>query len=160
MPNPKPTAAPAARVERLRKTLTSTLSHLRETLQMQGLMEETPPEVRAVMASTAKVLEEATLALKAVSSGQAPATPRPAHWPTPQQGQFLAYIDAYMSRSSGVGPTHAVLQGFFNLTPPSVNSMLKRLEERGFIRRIPGQARAISLTIDPALIPPLDRPFK
>jgi repressor LexA len=55
---------------------------------------------------------------------------------------------------------HAVLQRYFNLTPPSVNSMLARLEQRGFIRRIPGQARGITLTIDPALLPPLERPFK
>ena len=60
----------------------------------------------------------------------------------------------------GVAPTHAVLQRFFNLTPPSVNSMLKRLDEKGFIRRTPGKARAIALTIDPELIPTLERPFK
>ena len=47
-----------------------------------------------------------------------------------------------------------------NLTPPSVNSMLKRLEARGFISRVPGKARGIQLTIDPEFIPPLDRPFK
>ncbi|MFN0129917.1 MAG: PDDEXK nuclease domain-containing protein [Verrucomicrobiales bacterium] len=81
--------------------------------------------------------------------------------PTPQQGQFLAFILEYMFRNvHGVAPTHAALQRFFNLTPPSVNSMLVRLESRGFIRRIPGQARAIELTINHDLIPPLDRPFK
>ena len=48
----------------------------------------------------------------------------------------------------------------FNLTPPSVNSMLARLEKCGFIRRVPGQARAITLTIDPSLIPKLDGSFK
>jgi len=47
-----------------------------------------------------------------------------------------------------------------NLTAPSVNSMLIRLERRGFIRRIPHQARGIELTIEPGLIPRLDRPFK
>ena len=37
--------------------------------------------------------------------------------------------------------------------------MLIRLEQRGFIRRIPRKARAIELIIDPAWIPPLDHPF-
>jgi hypothetical protein len=37
--------------------------------------------------------------------------------------------------------------------------MLKRVDERGPIGRFPGKARAIELTIDPDLIPTLDRPF-
>jgi repressor LexA len=56
--------------------------------------------------------------------------------------------------------SHADLQRFFNLTPPSVNSMLIRLEEKGFIRRIPGKARAIEISIPFEAIPPLERPFK
>jgi hypothetical protein len=59
-----------------------------------------------------------------------------------------------------VAPTCADLQRFFNLTAPSVNSMLVRLERRGFIRRISGRARGIELTVRPGWIPPLDRPFK
>jgi hypothetical protein len=81
--------------------------------------------------------------------------------PTRQQGQFLAFIQEYIMRNlAGLAPTHAAFQKFFNLTPPSVNSMLIRLEQRGFIRRIPRLARAIELVLDPALIPPLERPFK
>jgi hypothetical protein len=38
--------------------------------------------------------------------------------------------------------------------------MLIRLERRGFIRRVPHQARGIELTVNPDWIPPLDRPFK
>jgi DNA-binding MarR family transcriptional regulator len=38
--------------------------------------------------------------------------------------------------------------------------MLIRLEKRGFIKRIPGEARGIQLTISTDLIPPLERPFK
>lgn len=83
------------------------------------------------------------------------------HKPTRQQGQFLAFIREFVQHNyAGVAPTHAEFQKFFNLTPPSVNSMLKRLEQLGFIRRMPGKARAIELTIDPDLIPPLERPFK
>ena len=88
------------------------------------------------------------------------ATPPPGG-PTRQQGQFLAFIREYMMRNqAGVAPRHADFQQFFNLTPPSVNSMLIRLEQRGFIRRIPGKARAIELAINPDWIPPLDRPFR
>ena len=64
-----------------------------------------------------------------------------------------------MRNEAGIAPTHAILQQFFNLTAPSVNSMLVRLEKRGFIRRVP-QARAIELTISTDRIPQLDRPFK
>jgi predicted nuclease of restriction endonuclease-like (RecB) superfamily len=92
-------------------------------------------------------------------------TPMPLKPPTSaltrQQGQFLAFIREYIMRNErGVAPTHAAFQKFFNLTPPSVNSMLIRLEKRGFIKRIPGEARGIQLTISTDLIPPLERPFK
>jgi repressor LexA len=81
--------------------------------------------------------------------------------PTRQQGQFLAYISEYIAANrAGVAPSHADLQRFFNLTPPSVNSMLVRLERCGFIRRVPGKARAIEVLVAAAHLPPLDRPFK
>ena len=89
------------------------------------------------------------------------ATKPPTDAPTRQQGQFLAFIREYMMRNEqGLAPTHAAFQKFFDLTPPSVNSMLIRLEQRGFIRRSPGQARGIQLIITPDLIPPLERSFK
>ncbi|MEO6597860.1 MAG: MarR family transcriptional regulator [Planctomycetota bacterium] len=66
-----------------------------------------------------------------------------------------------MRRSyAGLAPTHAALQRFFNLTAPSVNSMLVRLERRGFITRIPRRERGIELTIDTNLLPKLERPFR
>lgn len=65
-----------------------------------------------------------------------------------------------MRKDAGVAPAHADFMRFFNLTPPSVNSMLIRLEQRGFIRRIPGKARAIELILNRDWIPPLDRPFR
>ena len=81
--------------------------------------------------------------------------------PTRKQGQFLAFIHEYMLRNErNLAPTHAAFQKFFDLTPPSVNSMLIRLEQRGFIKRAPGQARGIQLVITPDFLPPLDRKFK
>jgi len=81
--------------------------------------------------------------------------------PTRKQGQFLAFIHEYMLRNErNLAPTHAAFQKFFDLTPPSVNSMLIRLEQRGFIKRAPGQARGIQLVITPDFLPPLDRKLK
>lgn len=118
-------------------------------------------EVQEVMENAAAAMEAMLGALKTISPKTPRSFPQSADLPTPKQGQFLAYIHEYMLRShAGIAPTHALLQRFFNLTPPSVNSMLIRLEQRGFICRAPGQARGITLLIDPAIIPELDRPFK
>lgn len=98
--------------------------------------------------------------LKAPIEPPKPTQPSP-DAPTRQQGQFLAFIREYMMRHpAGVAPVHADFQKFFDLTPPSVNSMLIRLEQRGFIKRKPGHARAIRLVIDPEAIPKLERPFR
>lgn len=124
------------------------------------VMSDTPMEASDAMDCAADAISAALRSLDAVAAEKSRTTPSPGA-PTHQQGQFLAFIREYMMRNrAGVAPTHAALQQFFNLTPPSVNSMLIRLERRGFIRRVPHQARAIELTIDPDLIPPLDRPFK
>ncbi len=96
-----------------------------------------------------------------IGSGSSQETKPKKSAPTRQQGQFLAFIREYTMRNEqSLAPTHAAFQKFFNLTPPSVNSMLIRLEQRGFIKRVPGQARGIQLIIAPDLIPPLEKPFK
>lgn len=76
--------------------------------------------------------------------------------PTARQGQFLAYIHQY-SVVNGHAPAEADMQRFFQLTPPSVHSMVLTLERRGFIRRVPGQARSITLIIPPESLPTLVR---
>jgi DNA-binding MarR family transcriptional regulator len=73
---------------------------------------------------------------------------------TERQGQFLAYIHQY-SILNGCAPAEADIQRFFQITPPSVHSMVLTLERRGFIRRVPGQARSITLIVLPELLPPL-----
>jgi hypothetical protein len=129
-------------------------------LQDPFYMDGTPLEVQAVMENALAALEEALGALSRSSANAPCPSARSAERPTPKQGQFLAYILAYMrSNHAGLAPTHAAFQRFFNLTAPSVNSMLIRLEQRGFIERTPGQARGIKLTIDPALLPELERPL-
>ena len=82
---------------------------------------------------------------------------------TERQGQFLAYIHQY-SIVNGCAPAEADMQRFFQITPPSVHSMVLTLERRGLIRRVPGQARSITLIVLPESLPPLKRvqpgPFK
>jgi len=123
-------------------------------------MAETPLEVQAAIESVAEAINAALGQLE-TSARDTPPGPDLPGGPTRQQGQFLAFIRAYtMGNYAGVAPSHAEFQRFFNLSPPSVNSMLIRLEQRGFIRRVPGKARTIELVIDPARIPPLEKPFK
>jgi len=75
---------------------------------------------------------------------------------TERQGQFLAYIHQY-SLVNGCAPAEADMQRFFQITPPSVHSMVLTLERRGFIRRVPGQARSITLIVSPESLPSLKR---
>ena len=75
---------------------------------------------------------------------------------TERQGQFLAYIHQY-SLVNGCAPAEADMQQFFQITPPSVHSMVLTLERRGLIRRAPGQARSITLAVPPESLPPLQR---
>jgi DNA-binding MarR family transcriptional regulator len=73
---------------------------------------------------------------------------------TERQGQFLAYIHQY-SVLNGRAPAEADIQRFFQITPPSVHSMVLTLERRGLIQRVPGQARSIALLVSHELLPTL-----
>ena len=76
--------------------------------------------------------------------------------PTERQGQFLAYIHHY-GILNGCAPAEADMQRFFQIAPPSVHTMVLTLERRGFIRRVPGQARSITVIVPPESMPPLKR---
>ena len=144
-----------------RALLSDAAENLRAILEEEVFRVETPVEVEAVMESAAEAINTALRRLDSAAPAKRPSAPPPRGGPSRQQGQFLAFIREYMMRNeAGVAPSHADFQRFFNLTPPSVNSMLIRLEQRGFIRRIPGRARAIELAINLDWIPPLDRPFR
>ena len=69
---------------------------------------------------------------------------------TPKQGQYLAFIHAYML-VLGRPPTEADLRHHFRVSPPSVHQMLATLERAGLILRQPGIARSVQLLIDPLL---------
>ena len=76
---------------------------------------------------------------------------------TERQGQYLAYLHHY-SVLNGCAPAEAEMQRFFQVTPPTVHQMVLTLERRGFIQRVPGQARSIALLVPPESLPPLRRP--
>ena len=76
---------------------------------------------------------------------------------TERQGQFLAYLYQY-SLLNGCAPSEADMQRFFKVTPPTVHQMVLTLERRGFIQRVPGQARSITLIVPPESLPLLKRP--
>jgi 3-methyladenine DNA glycosylase Tag len=60
----------------------------------------------------------------------------PDQW-TDRQGQFLAFIYAYTTIHRQA-PAERDIERFFRVSAPSVHTMLKTLEQHGFIRRQPG----------------------
>jgi Mn-dependent DtxR family transcriptional regulator len=75
---------------------------------------------------------------------------------TPKQGQYLAFIYAYI-QINGRAPAEADLQSYFRVTPPSIHQMVLTLERAGLIRRQPGVARSIQLLVEPKALPILRR---
>lgn len=54
--------------------------------------------------------------------------------PTRRQLEYLEFIRRYMHRN-GVSPAEADIQAHFLVSAPSVNQMIRTLEQRGFITR-------------------------
>lgn len=77
---------------------------------------------------------------------------------TEKQGQYLAFIYTY-ALVNGRPPAEADIQAFFGVTPPSVHNMVLELERRGLVRRIPRQARSLTVLVDPDDLPRL-RPMQ
>ena len=73
---------------------------------------------------------------------------------TDKQGQYLAFIHTY-TRLNRRPPSEADMQAFFEVTPPSVHSMILTLERQGLIRRKPGQARSIEVILAADQLPNL-----
>jgi SOS-response transcriptional repressor LexA len=76
---------------------------------------------------------------------------------TEKQGQYLAFIDSYITLH-GRSPAEADFERFFRKMPPTIHQMILKLEEKGFITRVPGQARSIKLAVDKDEIPRLKQP--
>jgi len=74
---------------------------------------------------------------------------------TPKQGQYLAFI-FYYTKLNGYAPAEADIQKYFKTTPPTVHNMILQLEKKGFIERIPKQARSIRLLLSRDELPDLE----
>jgi repressor LexA len=75
--------------------------------------------------------------------------------PTKKQGQYLAFLHYYM-KLNGRPPAESEMERHFKVSPPSVHQMMLTLEKKGFISRIPRQARSIQLLISRGELPDLD----
>ena len=74
---------------------------------------------------------------------------------TPKQGQYLAFI-YYYTKLNKRPPAFMDFEKYFGTSSPTVNSMIKRLEEMGLITKEKGTARSIKLNIDKEDLPDLD----
>lgn len=74
---------------------------------------------------------------------------------TPRQGQFLAFI-YYYTKLNGQPPAELDMQQYFRVSPPAVHQMVLTLEKRGFIERVPRQARSIRLLLSREDLPDLE----
>jgi len=71
---------------------------------------------------------------------------------TAKQGQYLAFI-YYYTKINRQAPAEADMQHYFQVTPPTVHQMVLKLEQLGFIARMPGQARSIQVLLPPDQLP-------
>jgi len=66
------------------------------------------------------------------------------------QRRVLDFIISYSAETGGVPPSHAeLIRGLGFSSKSSMSTYLKRLEERGFIRRARGRNRAIEILRQP-----------
>ncbi len=75
---------------------------------------------------------------------------------TDRQGQFLAFIHLYrkLHRQS---PSEKELAQYFRLSPPSVHSMIIKLDQLGLIAREAGVARSVYVVVAEDAIPDLEQ---
>ena len=71
---------------------------------------------------------------------------------TEKEGQYLAFIHNY-SKIHGQPPAQWEILRYFQVTPPTVHQMILRLEKKGLLSRVPGQARAIKVLVPPEELP-------
>lgn len=73
---------------------------------------------------------------------------------TRKQGEYLAFI-YYYTKIHGQPPSEADLEQRFKVAWSSVHQMILRLEERGLIKRTPGEARSIRVLLPHEELPDL-----
>ncbi len=73
---------------------------------------------------------------------------------TPTQGQYLAFI-YYYCKLNKRSPSEADFKKYFQVTSPSVHNMILTLEAKGFIERMPGRPRSLTLLLAKEELPDL-----
>ncbi len=74
---------------------------------------------------------------------------------TAKQAALLTFIDGYIKKNHGVAPSFDEMTVALQLQSKSgVHRIITALEERGFIKRYPGRARAIDVIRRPGDPPP------
>jgi DNA-binding MarR family transcriptional regulator len=74
---------------------------------------------------------------------------------TDKQGQYLAFI-YYYTKLNRIPPAEADFARYFQVSPPAVHQVIKKLEADGWISRTPGQARSIRLRVSRERLPDLE----
>ncbi|MHB8766445.1 MAG: LexA family protein [Deferrisomatales bacterium] len=74
---------------------------------------------------------------------------------TPKQAQYLAFLDRY-TRQKGYPPAEGDVQAYFGVSAPSVHQMIVTLERKGFVSRVPGQARSVRVLVPREQLPALE----
>ncbi len=74
---------------------------------------------------------------------------------TRKQGQYLVFIYYYVKLNKR-SPAFSDFGKYFEDSPASVNSMIKKLEEKGLIRKEVGKPRSIELLLEKKELPELE----
>jgi SOS-response transcriptional repressor LexA len=74
---------------------------------------------------------------------------------TVRQGEYLSFIHSYTTKC-GVAPSFEDIARHFGTAPPNVNGMIKTLERRGLLSRIPGAARSLRVLVPAEALPGSD----
>jgi hypothetical protein len=108
--------------------------------------------------TVARFVEDDALAAASVPPTALPVGTDTLSWKpvfTDKQGQYLAFIH-YYTKVNGQPPAEADFQRYFRVSPPSVHAMIVALEKRGFLSRVPGKGRSISLNLGREQLPDLE----
>jgi len=70
---------------------------------------------------------------------------------TARQGQYLAFIHRFTARY-GVAPSFDEIAAHFGTSSPGVNGMIKMLERRRLLSRVPGVARSLRVLVPASML--------
>lgn len=74
---------------------------------------------------------------------------------TKKQGQYLVFI-YYYEKLNKQPPAFSDFEKYFESSSATVNSMIKNLDKRGFIKKQKGQPRSIELLLEREDLPELE----